>query len=334
MTNTACSGGGCGPNGLTLQNFQMNPGGGNGPACALKWGGFVNAPSSTVGAETRLSDVHIEWHASATGILCSDNTATTIQQVFMTHVETATAAIPLFALNAATGLVQWFVSDSFFGGCSDITLAPTPASGPSFSNVHFSRVFGCNSASFTSNGVGSNNLELSGNNWGTLTVAGSWNRLSSFNDVYTSLTDTASGNVSWANPVQQSWTPVLNFGGGNTGITYTTQFGNWLRNADGGYSAIFRIVLTSKGSSTGAATITGLPKQCSNGATSSAAAGVAASYTNMASLGTAPVLFYINSASTTLNLVTAAAAGQVNLADTNFTNTTILAGTVRCAQTL
>ena len=60
-----------------------------------------------------------------------------------------------------------------------------------------------------------------------------------------------------------TWTPVLQFGGGTTGIAYGTQ--------DGVYTKIgrtvhfsFRIILTSKGSSTGQATITGLPFTSAN----------------------------------------------------------------------
>lgn len=55
-----------------------------------------------------------------------------------------------------------------------------------------------------------------------------------------------------------AWTPILTFGGGSTGIAYTTQTGR--------YTKIGRLVsiegeiqLSSKGSSTGTAAITGLP---------------------------------------------------------------------------
>jgi len=55
-----------------------------------------------------------------------------------------------------------------------------------------------------------------------------------------------------------TFTPALEFGGGNTGITYDGQVGTYFRIGD----VIFitcRISLTNKGSSTGSATITGLP---------------------------------------------------------------------------
>jgi len=55
-----------------------------------------------------------------------------------------------------------------------------------------------------------------------------------------------------------TWTPAMAFGGGTTGITYATQTGNYVRIG----SLIFincSVHLSSVGSSTGVATLTGLP---------------------------------------------------------------------------
>lgn len=54
------------------------------------------------------------------------------------------------------------------------------------------------------------------------------------------------------------WTPVLSFGGGTTGITYGTQVGRYTK-IGRMVSLSFRLTLTSKGSSTGVAVITGVP---------------------------------------------------------------------------
>lgn len=55
-----------------------------------------------------------------------------------------------------------------------------------------------------------------------------------------------------------SWTPVLRFGGASTGITYATQEGYYTR--IGNRVFIYgNILLSSKGSATGQADITGLP---------------------------------------------------------------------------
>lgn len=55
-----------------------------------------------------------------------------------------------------------------------------------------------------------------------------------------------------------SWTPALSFGGGSTGLTYGTQEGRYVRHGNILFFW-FYIALSAKGSSTGAATITGLP---------------------------------------------------------------------------
>lgn len=55
-----------------------------------------------------------------------------------------------------------------------------------------------------------------------------------------------------------AWTPVIAFGGASTGVTYSTQVGNYTKVGDQ-VVANFTIILTSNGSSTGTVTITGLP---------------------------------------------------------------------------
>lgn len=55
-----------------------------------------------------------------------------------------------------------------------------------------------------------------------------------------------------------SWTPGISFGGGTTGITYTIQSGSYTKRGNRVHCTGV-IVLSAKGSSTGAAKITGLP---------------------------------------------------------------------------
>ena len=58
--------------------------------------------------------------------------------------------------------------------------------------------------------------------------------------------------------ISGAWTPAFAFGGGTTGITYTTRTGTWTR--IGKMVHITGLLqLSNKGSSTGSATITGLP---------------------------------------------------------------------------
>lgn len=125
---------------------------------------------------------------------------------------------------------------------------------------------------------------------------------------------TSDALTQWNNTT--SWTPVLSFGGGSTGITYSVQVGEYLRLG----SMVFiyvNILLTSKGSSTGAAVISGLP-------------------VNMTKFNHFPMRWLsmtatlVNAAAyrasnTTLGLKGITAAGtslDVNLTDASFSNTT------------
>ena len=56
-----------------------------------------------------------------------------------------------------------------------------------------------------------------------------------------------------------TWTPALKFGGGSTGMTYSTQTGKYVQIATGLIWVGMQITLSAIGSSTGPATITGLP---------------------------------------------------------------------------
>ena len=112
--------------------------------------------------------------------------------------------------------------------------------------------------------------------------------------------------------VTGTWTPALNFGGATTGITYTTQSGNYVRMGNLVY-VHFSIVLSSKGSATGAATITGLPF---------AGGGVAPGmsiryYSNLASIAGSPFGWI---GTTTINLVQMGAATPSALTNANFAN--------------
>lgn len=62
-----------------------------------------------------------------------------------------------------------------------------------------------------------------------------------------------------------TWTPALNFGGATTGITYSIQAGSYIRIGKM-VLAEATIILSSKGTATGAAAIAGLPFASAGGA--------------------------------------------------------------------
>lgn len=128
--------------------------------------------------------------------------------------------------------------------------------------------------------------------------------------------------------VEGTFTPALKFGGNSTGLTYTTQEGAYVKVGQM-VTVTIRLVLSAKGSSTGSATITGLPF-----ALAAFYGGLTVHYFDNLNSAVSDVKAYIGSSGTTVNLVTVAAAGGtavVNMANTTVTNTTtlILSGTYR-----
>ena len=72
------------------------------------------------------------------------------------------------------------------------------------------------------------------------------------------LTGTKSGNVLVSTETPTTWTPGIAFGGNAVGVTYSQQYGHYVRYGPLIFFSL-QMVLTSKGSSTGNATITGFP---------------------------------------------------------------------------
>lgn len=108
-----------------------------------------------------------------------------------------------------------------------------------------------------------------------------------------------------------AWTPTLSFGGASVGITYGTQTGKYTRIGNRVFFNLI-IILTSQGSSTGGASISGLPF--------AAAEGVACStlISNMSAVGTVPQSF-ANASAVDLYYQTTGANAQYTHG--NFTNT-------------
>jgi len=118
-----------------------------------------------------------------------------------------------------------------------------------------------------------------------------------------------------------TWTPTITFGGGSTGVTYTTQEGLYTRIGDTVWVSAY-VLLSAKGSDTGTALVNGLPFTASNSAASSQSltVGNAANAANLTSAITA----YVTDNGTTINLVDWGATGSAVLDDTNFAATTAL----------
>lgn len=113
-----------------------------------------------------------------------------------------------------------------------------------------------------------------------------------------------------------TWTPAVTFGGGSTGLTYTSRTGSYTRKGNT-VTCQFEIQMSAKGSSTGAALIGGLP--FTSASNSAAAIGY------FSGLGSIELRGYAATSTTSVALTK---AGSTALTDADFTAASFIVGTV------
>jgi hypothetical protein len=323
------AGSGSGPNTITLDNCQFNQGNN---AVVDKLIDISNiAKAGGIVSTIRLTDCYAESYN--TGI-STDATVLNLRRLslkgctFNSSINGTLTNPVHFSLNAATAINEWeIVGNEWFG--SDVTITTRTINGLSISNNRF----GC-PVSITATDTSNSTATLTGNTYasGGLTLAGgnAWFALSCVGDVMqsgTTLTNTAgpAKNVTINVPGQslRSWTPVLNFGGASTGITYSLQsatcqvLGNLV-------VCEFRIILTSKGSATGICTITGVPAPYNTNVYQTGGGGMVMA-TNALTGITGPIMAQYGSNSA-IKLVAQNATATAALTDANFTNTSEVGG--------
>ena len=129
-------------------------------------------------------------------------------------------------------------------------------------------------------------------------------------------TQNASANANTLDDYAEgTFTPGFSFGGAAVGITYSTQLGAYTKIG----RMVFghgQVILSAKGSSTGAARITGLP--FTSGSAPNATAGVSIGFYSSMATSTG-LMGRVTPAATTCDLYIGGAATSATAADTNFT---------------
>jgi hypothetical protein len=132
------------------------------------------------------------------------------------------------------------------------------------------------------------------------------------------LGDGATAGGLCATPFAGSWTPQLEFGGAHAGMAATAS-GTWVQVGPLLFFS-FSIVLSAKGSSAGAATISGLPEAATG-------AGGHAAIDIWADLATSPAFrAYVEAAAALIHLGKSGGTSFAALADTDFTDTSQIGG--------
>jgi hypothetical protein len=126
-------------------------------------------------------------------------------------------------------------------------------------------------------------------------------------------------------PFAGSWTPQLQFGGANAGMTTSEADGLWVQIGPI-VICFFRIVLTALGSSTGNATIAGLPVAVTNAGPAFGGGGPCVSGGTVSVSGGIQAEAVINT--TTVALLTNASTGTTPLTNANFANSSAINGMI------
>jgi hypothetical protein len=219
--------------------------------------------------------------------------------------------IYLFGGGAPSGII---IANNQIGGFDyNINLTTGPVRNIIFGNYLSDGNLGFNNAA-SLNEISSNVFT---NNTSDLSDTGSSARIS---DNYFTVAPTFAATSLLSNNygVTNTFTPVLAFGGASTGITFTTNLGRFEQNGKN-VTAYYWIVLSNKGSATGAATLS-LPTTCSG----NPAVGQVYMSSNPGTI-IGPVLGFANPGNdkfllTVLNAASNYASGS--LTETGFTNTT------------
>jgi hypothetical protein len=114
-----------------------------------------------------------------------------------------------------------------------------------------------------------------------------------------------------------TWTPALSFGGATTGITYSTQFGQYTK-IGRQVTLTCKVVLTSKGSATGYASITGLPFNAASNVNSMTVVDPASSFSGIIVGGA----ILLSVASNELYFLQQSLSDRTTMSQANFGNTT------------
>jgi hypothetical protein len=130
--------------------------------------------------------------------------------------------------------------------------------------------------------------------------------------------DTAAANA--LNDYEEgTWTPAITFGGAAVGVTYGTRVGRYTKIGNS-VSFVFNLTLTSKGSSAGAAVITGLPFTSNASGQSAISVGYFADFLAL----TGAPCGRIGANSTSLIISQTSSTTAADLFNTHYTDTTFL----------
>lgn len=269
---------------------------------------FNNCICDTQGYAVDVQDLYLmrfsggQIQSPAVGVAVTKGITPLTRNFFFTDVQFNGKTI------IGSGLSSQFLFDGFFSGVFQ-DIADTAIGIVGFAkNISISGQFDTPTGTPVALSVGPNCLGISFD----ATIDGA----------YTTKLSVDATSVAGVTPrVTGSWSPRINFGGAEVGITYTLSEGRYEWNGSV-ITAFFKISLSNKGSSTGSATISGLPYPAIlDGA---GALGKYSAFNSAINIFTS-----VESGSQSINLKTSGTGSEVLLTDADFSNSSILNGSIQ-----
>lgn len=225
-----------------------------------------------------------------------------------------TGGAQTLGLNNITQPQDWNWAGNLFDTAGTSFSSTAALEGVNISGNTFTGPFSCT-------GVAGSYLNLTGNSFGgTVTLAGAFQSVEldgnqgSGTFLYTATSTYVDIRGAFG---QGAWTPQLNFGGAHAGMTQTVASGIYVMT--GQYiHCQFEIQLSALGSSTGNATVSGLPYPCKD----NLGGGVMTNASNMSLLASS-VTLSSNSGTSTMGFGSTGSSGTQALTNGNFTGTSI-----------
>jgi hypothetical protein len=332
-------------NSLNVVNSQFNTGPSSLLQCFIRFDGpFEDPPGTPVPPEGWFFDtVHVENHNHG---ICTNSSAPNIQELQISNSDFwggfGDWGSEFFFLDPITTLDRVNISNSEFKKHGMYTLAPAAAATDvRISNSRFAtnteEVDISTALGFTFTAKPGSRLMMTGNRIGVLSVLGDFGTGPTAgaglitgtlgnNQINYHATGPISIDVPGHNLISSNCAVGLQFGGAAVGVTYAQRSCYWQRHGDQ-VSFSFYIALTNKGTSTGGATVTGLPFQASAGMGVGNSILYAVNMTALSAEG-AYVLASTGAGQTYMNLYQGLATGLQSILQSAFTNTSVIQGTV------
>lgn len=310
-----------GPNTFKAENCQFNQG------ASVNVNNVIEFVDRTPGAINDFSHWSFDncYFETFNNFAYVDSSHTGINRFFLSNCNLNKGSTQLVAFESICDLGEWFIDNCKIAGGFNYNSATSNLNGIYISNTMFG-----GDVNITVPNTGVSYINFSNVSFRAgLSVSGTFSDRSSIKggQVHGTANLTAAGigyDIAPFNSASKTWMPSIALGGNNTGITYVRQDGFYTLK-DRKVTAHFSIVLSSKGTGTGALTIEGLPFLVKSGSANTSPTAI--KVLSASGLSGTPIACPSGS-SNHADCYHSSASGITTMTHANLTNTTEITGRV------